>query len=60
MAESLASIVRGLISLTMFSDEMEPEVSHSFCRTTSVEVDGPALKIKVSVDPESLVAALDD
>ena len=59
MAESLASIVRGLISLTMFSDEMDPELA-KFLQGTSVEVDGSALKIRMSVDAESLVAALDE
>lgn len=59
MAESLASIVRGLISLTMFSDDMDPEISQ-FLKGTTVDVDGSKLKISVSVDPEKLVAALDD
>jgi len=59
MAESLASIVRGLISLTMFSDEMDPDVSE-FLQGTSVDVDGSKLKISVSVDPEMLIAVLDD
>lgn len=59
MAESLASIVRGLISLTMFSDDMDPDVSE-FLQGTSVDVDGSKLKISVAVDPEMLIAALDD
>lgn len=59
MAESLASIVRGLISLTMFSDDMDPDISE-FLQGTSVSVDGSKLKISVSVDPEMLIAALDD
>ena len=59
MAESLASIVRGLISLTMFSDDMDPEVSE-FLQGTSVDVEGSKLKISVAVDPEMLIAALDD
>ena len=59
MAESLASIVRGLISLTVFSDDMDPDVSE-FLQGTSVDVDGSKLKISVSVDPEMLVAVLDD
>jgi hypothetical protein len=59
MAESLASIVRGLISLTMFSDDMDPDVA-KFLQATDVVVDGSALKVKVSVDPESLVSVLDD
>jgi hypothetical protein len=59
MAESLASIVRGLISLTIFSDEMDPQVAE-FLQGTSVDVDGSKLKISVSVDPAMLIAALDD
>ena len=58
MAESLASIVRGLISLTMFSDDMDPDVMQ-FLQGTTVAVDGAKLKINVSVDPEKLVAVLD-
>ena len=59
MAESLASIVRGLISLAMFSDEMDPEVAE-FLKSTSVAVDGSSLNIKLALDPDSVVAALDD
>jgi len=59
MAESLASIVRGLISLTMFSDDMNPDVAQ-FLQGTSVDVDGSILKISVSMDPEAVVAVLDD
>jgi hypothetical protein len=59
MAESLASIVRGLISLAMFSEDMDPEVSQ-FLMGTTVDVDGSALNIRVALDPESVVVALDD
>ena len=59
MAESLASIVRGLISLTMFTDDMDPDIAE-FLQGTSVDVDGSKLKISVAVDPEMLIAALDD
>lgn len=59
MAESLASIVRGLISLTMFSEDMDPDISQ-ILQGTSVAVDGSKLRINVSVDPEQLVAVLDD
>lgn len=59
MAESLASIVRGLISLTIFSDDMDPEIAE-FLQGTSVDVDGSKLKVSVSVDPEMLIAVLDD
>ncbi len=59
MAESLASIVRGLISLAMFSEDMDPEVAQ-FLMGTTVDVDGSALNIRVALDPESVVVALDD
>lgn len=59
MAESLASIVRGLISLAMFSEDMDPEVAE-FLKGTTVAVDGSSLNIKLALDPESVVVALDD
>ena len=59
MAESLASIVRGLISLAMFSEDMDPEVAE-FLMGTTVEVDGSVLNIRLALDPESVVVALDD
>jgi hypothetical protein len=59
LAESLASIVRGLISLTMFNTEMDPDVS-AVLQGTRVDVDGSQLNIRLSVDPEQLVAVLDD
>ena len=59
LAESLASIVRGLISLTMFNTEMDPDVS-AVLQGTSVDVDGSRLNIRLSVDPKQFVAVLDD
>ena len=59
MAESLASIVRGLISLAMFSDDMDPEIAE-FLRGTTVDVDGSSLNIRLALDPESVVVALDN
>ena len=59
MAESLASIVRGLISLAMFSEDMDPEVAE-FLMGTTVDVDGSALNIRLALDPESVVVAFDD
>jgi hypothetical protein len=59
MAESLASIVRGLISLAMFSEDMDPEVAE-FLMGTTVDVDGSMLNIRLALDPESVVVALDD
>lgn len=59
MAQSIASIVRGLIALQAFDDDMDPEVSE-FLRSTRVDVDDNTLKISVAVSPEAVTAALDD
>lgn len=59
MAESLASIVRGLISLAMFSEDMDPEVAQ-FLKGTTVDVDGSSLNIRLALDPESVIVALDN
>jgi len=58
MAESLASIVRGLISLQVFNDEMDPEIA-SFLQNTSVDVIDNKLTISVALDPEVVVAAIE-
>ena len=59
MAESLASIVRGLVALMAFSDDMDPEITN-FLRSTKVNVTDNMLKISVTVSPEAVVLALDD
>ena len=59
MANSLASIVRGLLSLSMFSDEMDPDMAEVLQRTT-VDVNDVTLKIGLELDPESVVSALED
>lgn len=59
MANSLASIIRGLISLQAFNDEMDPDVS-SVLQSTSVDVAGSTLKIALAIAPEMVVSALDD
>ena len=59
MAESLASIVRGLISLAMCAEDTDPEVAE-FLKGTTVDVDGSSLNIRLALDPESVVVALDD
>jgi hypothetical protein len=59
MANSLASIVRGLISLQAFNDEMDPEVA-SVLQSTKVDVAGSALKISLALDPDTVVSALAD
>jgi hypothetical protein len=58
MAESLASIARGLISLQVFNDELDPEISE-FLANTTVEVKDRALIVSLSLDPEAVVAAID-
>jgi len=58
MADSLASIVRGLISLQIFNDDMDPEVAE-FLQNMKVEVEGNTLKVTVALDPEVMVAAIE-
>ena len=58
MAESLASIVRGLISLQVFNDDMDPEVAQ-FLQNTTVEVEDNKLTVKISLDPEIVIAAIE-
>ena len=59
MAESLASIVRGLISLASFSEDTDPDIAE-FLRGTTVNVDGSSLKIRLALDPDAVVVALDN
>jgi hypothetical protein len=58
MANSLASIVRGLISLASFNDEIDPELTE-FLSGTTVEVNGATLRVKVAMDTEVLINAID-
>ncbi len=57
MAESLASVARGLISLAMFEEEMDPEVAAAL-QGTRVEAKGNNLSISVAVDPQLVVQTL--
>jgi len=59
MAESLASIVRGLIAMAAFSGEMEPEVTE-FLQNTKVSVKENRLKVSVTLSPEVILTALDE
>lgn len=59
MADSMASIVRGLISLQAFNDDMDPEMA-SVLQSTKVGVDGSTLQISLALDPDTVVSALDD
>ncbi len=57
MADSLASIGRGLISLQVFNDELDPEIVE-FLQSTTVDVDDTTVVVKVSLDPEVVAEAL--
>lgn len=59
MANSLASVVRGLIGLTAFNDEMDSDVA-AILRSTTVDVAGSVLKLSLSLDPDTVVSALED
>lgn len=58
-AQSLGSIVRGLIALQMFSDDMDPKIAE-FLRNTRVDVNDTVLKISVALSAASVAAVLDD
>jgi len=59
MANSMASIVRGLIGLQAFNDEMDPEIA-SVLQSTTVEVAGNTLQISLALEPDTVVSALED
>ncbi len=59
MAESLASVVRGLISLASFSDDTDAETL-AVLRGTRVESKGNSLTVSVAIDPGLVVATLRD
>ena len=59
MANSLASIVRGLIGLQAFNDEMDTEIA-AVLQSTKVDVSGSTLKLSLSLDPDTVVSALED
>lgn len=59
MAESLASIARGLISLQVFNDNLDPELA-SLLQGTRVDVDDTRLSISIALDPALLLSVLDD
>lgn len=59
IANSLGSIVRGLIGLQAFNDEMNSELA-AVLQSTKVDVAGNALKLSLSLDPDTVVSALED
>ena len=59
MAESMASVVRGLISLASFDDDMDPEAL-AVLRGTRVEARGNSLSISMAIAPGIVVSTLRD
>jgi len=58
MAQSLASIARGLIGLQMFNDELDPEIT-DLLRSTRVDVRDRELSISIAMDPSLVLSVLD-
>jgi hypothetical protein len=59
MAQSIGSIVNGLISLQAFNSELGPEVQ-SLIENTRVEVNENVLTISTVIDADLIVSVLDD
>jgi len=59
MAESLASVVRGLVSLMAFSDDMDAEAV-AVLQGTKVEASGNSLSISLALDPDLVVRTLSE
>ncbi len=59
MAESLASVVRGLISLMAFNDEMDAEAV-AMLQGTKVEADGNSLSISLAIDPDLVLKTISE
>lgn len=59
MAESLASVARGLISLVMFDDSMDAEMMAAL-QGTRVEAKGNSLSLSLAVDPNVVVRTIEN
>ena len=59
MAQSLASVARGLVSLVSFDDSMDSETA-AMLRGTKIEADGNSLSISLAIDPELVVSTLSE
>ena len=57
MAESMASVARGLISLMSFDDEMDADLA-AMLQGTRIEAKGNSLSFSLAVDPDLVVATL--
>jgi hypothetical protein len=58
VARSLASIVRGLISLQVFNDDLDSEFAE-LLQSTRVDVDGTTLTVKLAVNADSIIDIID-
>ncbi len=59
MAQSLGSIINGLIALQAFNDDLDPQLL-SLIQNTKVEVNGSTLSINTVIDPALIITILDD
>jgi hypothetical protein len=59
MAQSLASVARGLVSLVAFSDDMDAEMV-ALVQGTKIEAEGRNLIISLAIDPDLVVSNLRD
>lgn len=57
MAESLASVARGLISLVAFDDSMDAETM-AVLQSTKIEAKGNSLNLSLAVDPDLVVRTI--
>ena len=58
-AEALANVARGLIALQAFSEDMDPEL-REVLNNTKIDVRDSVLKLTLALDPEVVVAKLDE
>ena len=58
-AEALGNVARGLIALQAFSDDMDPEFREVLNNTT-IKVEDSVLKLTLALDPDVVVAKLDE
>lgn len=59
MAESIGSIINGLISLQAFNEDLDPELVR-FLQNTKVEIDSNVLSINTVIAPELVRMVLDE
>jgi len=58
-AEALGNVARGLLALQAFSDDMDPEVREVLNNTT-IDVEDSVLKLTLALDPDVVIAKLDE